>query len=113
MFKSPIAPHTHNYKNFPYTLICEVTDGFGNHFQTQILQRPEKTHKTIYSGDTTIVILQDGSKGIAKRHPDDPWNKEIAHGIAFARAAIKSYEKQIQNYKNGIVPEINIQRITK
>ncbi len=42
--------------------------------------------QVIYSGNRTVVILPDGSKGIAKCCFEDVFNKKIGHELALGRA---------------------------
>lgn len=56
----------------------------------------EKNERVIYSKNATIVILDDGSKGVARCNPDDTYNKTIGIKIAYTRAKIKSLEKQLK-----------------
>ncbi|MFC0903736.1 hypothetical protein ACFHWD_03410 [Clostridium sp. MT-14] len=56
-----------------------------------------KSEKIIHSDNRTIVILNDGSKGIAKCNPDDEYNKTKGIKIAYIRAKIKSLNKELKN----------------
>jgi hypothetical protein len=58
--------------------------------------RPRITHRTIYSKKATIVILPDGTKGVAKCAPDDVYNEEKGHTIALKRAMIKKLNKELK-----------------
>jgi hypothetical protein len=57
---------------------------------------PERTQKVIHSKNATIVILDDGSKGIAKCCKDDEYNKTTGIKIAYTRAKIKSLQKELK-----------------
>jgi hypothetical protein len=56
----------------------------------------EKKERVIHSGNRTIVILDDGSKGISKCSPDDKYDKLKGIKIAYNRAKIKSLEKELK-----------------
>lgn len=56
----------------------------------------EKKEKVIINGKATIVILDDGTKGIAKCCPDDTFNEITGIKIAFIRAKIKSLKKELE-----------------
>lgn len=58
--------------------------------------RPRITHRTIYNKKATIVILSDGTKGVAKCAPDDTYNEEKGHSIALKRAMIKKLNKELK-----------------
>lgn len=87
---------THLHEILPYTFNSIVTLPSGEIIQKQHLKGSASTYKVIYNGDVTIVILEDGSKGVAKRNPNDKYNKQIGHDIAHNRARIKSLHKQIE-----------------
>jgi hypothetical protein len=57
---------------------------------------PEKIGKVIYNNNATIVILNDGSKGVAKCCPNDIFDKTIGIKIAYNRAKIKSLQKELK-----------------
>lgn len=97
---------THNHEILPYTFNSVVTLPSGEVIQKQLIKGEGKTYKVIYNGDVTIVILSDGSKGIARRNPKDTHNRQIGHDIAHARARIKKAEKEIREIsKNQHVEE--------
>lgn len=56
-----------------------------------------KSERVIHSGNRTIVILNDGSKGMAKCSPDDEYDKTKGIKIAYIRAKIKSLNKELKN----------------
>jgi hypothetical protein len=56
----------------------------------------EKKEHVIHHGNRTIVILDDGSKGIAKCSPEDTYDKLTGIKIAYHRAKIKSLEKELK-----------------
>lgn len=56
----------------------------------------ERLEKVIHSGNRTIVILDDGTKGISKCSPEDEYNKLKGIKIAYTRAKIKSLQKELK-----------------
>jgi len=60
-----------------------------------------KKCKTIHNGTTTIVILDDGSKGVAKLNPKDTFKAETGQGIAYYRAKIKQAENRLELLYSG------------
>lgn len=88
---------THLHEILPYTFNCIVTNPNGEVIQKQLIKGKTGTYKVIYNDDVTVVILSDGSKGVAKRNPKDTYNRQIGHDIAHARAKIKKLEKEIKS----------------
>jgi len=76
------------------------TDNDGNILKAGGFNLPERNSKVIHSGNATIVILDDGSKGIAKCDPDDKYDKTKGIKIAYNRAKIKSLTKEIKKLYN-------------
>jgi hypothetical protein len=56
----------------------------------------EKNEKVIHNKNATIVILDDGCKGVAKCSPEDEFNKTTGIKIAYLRAKIKSLQKELK-----------------
>ena len=56
----------------------------------------DKKELVIHNGKATIVILDDGSKGVAKCCPEDEYNKLTGIKIAYIRAKIKSLQKELK-----------------
>lgn len=52
--------------------------------------------KIIFNGDVTIAILKCGTKGIAKRMPEDDYDAEKGVRIAVTKALIKKIEKKLK-----------------
>lgn len=49
-------------------------------------QNTLETLKIIRNGPATVVIFSDGSKGVAKCHPNDEYNAEFGFLLAYTRA---------------------------
>lgn len=56
----------------------------------------EKNQRIIFSGNATIVFLDDGTKGVAKCCPEDDFNETKGIKIAYLRAKIKSMQKELK-----------------
>ncbi|TPG68569.1 hypothetical protein EEL31_08590 [Brevibacillus laterosporus] len=52
--------------------------------------------KVIQNDRVTIVILSDGSKGVSKCLPQDTYDATKGYDIAFIKANIKSFRKQLK-----------------
>jgi len=53
-------------------------------------------YKVILNDRVTVVILSDGSKGIAKCLPEDEYDQQKGIEIAFTKAQIKSLNKKLK-----------------
>jgi len=59
-----------------------------------------KSERIIHNDMATIVILDDGSKGVSKCMPEDEYNKIKGIKIAYLRAKIKSLHKELKTLLN-------------
>lgn len=87
--------YTHIHEILPYTFNGMVKTSKGTILAKQYITGGKKEYKVIYNDDITIVILSDGSKGVAKRNSTDQYCKQIGHDIAYNRAEIKRLRKEI------------------
>jgi hypothetical protein len=87
---------TYIYEILPYMSNATVKLPNGELLEEQHVIKDAEKYKLIFNNDTTIVILNDGSKGIAKRNPIDNYDTQIGYEIAYCRAKIKSFEKEIK-----------------
>jgi len=55
----------------------------------------ENKEKIIHNGNTTIIILNDGTKGVAKCSSSDGYNRTTGIKIAYLRAKIESLQKEL------------------
>lgn len=55
---------------------------------------PSERYTIIYSKNATIVILEDGCKGISKCDPEDVFSRRLGEEIAYGRAKAKSLKKK-------------------
>lgn len=58
----------------------------------------EGVKKYIISKKAVIVFLEDGSKGVAKCHPDDTFDANKGYKLAHARAKMNQLEKDFRHY---------------
>jgi len=85
-----------NYIQQPYTaqwIVNSNKDNISKSMTTEVTKFP---FKIIHNGNTTIAILEDGSKGIAKCLESDTYDKQKDMEIACYKALVKSYQKQIK-----------------
>jgi hypothetical protein len=90
-----IPQYTHHYEILPYTYNSIITMN-GEIIDKQSYTNDSSKYKVIYNGNTTIVILEDGSKGIAKRNPKDEYDKFLGYKIAMKRAQIAKLQKELE-----------------
>ena len=62
----------------------------------QVIDSGTESYKLIINGNTTIVILDDGSKGIAKCLDSDVYDMDKGIDIAYTKAIIKSSQKKLK-----------------
>jgi len=74
----------------------ERTNLLPNHVKDGSFTIKEKKERIIHSNNRTIVILNDGTKGIAKCMPTDTYDKLKGVKIAYLRAKIESLQKELQ-----------------
>ena len=84
-------------------------------FKSKTKSNNVKSIKHIINGTTTIVILEDGKKGIAKLHPSDEFDEFVGFEIAYKRALgiydknIINKSKQLSKYTNDeLIEELKI-----
>lgn len=63
----------------------------------------EKTERVIHHNNITIVILDDGSEGMAKCDSSHKFDKTTGIKIAYYKAKIKSMQRSLEK----IISEIN------
>ena len=62
----------------------------------QTIDSGNESYKLIINGNTTIVILDDGCKGVAKCLSSDEYDLDKGVDIAYTKAMIKSYQKKLK-----------------
>lgn len=84
----------YTYEYLPYKVTCKVTHN-GKVTQKEI-DSENFSYKVIANGNTVIVILNDGIKGIAKCIPNDKYDFNKGVDISYNKALIKRYQKELK-----------------
>ena len=74
----------------------EVREYFKEHVEE--IKTDEDVKRIIYSDKVTVVILNSGIKGISKCLENDTYNKEIGYRVAYLKAKIKEFNKELKRY---------------
>lgn len=74
----------------------EVREYFKEHVEE--IKTDEDVKRIIYSDKVTVVILNSGIKGIAKCLENDTYNKETGYRVAYLKAKIKEFNKELKRY---------------
>nr|DAX85836.1 MAG TPA: hypothetical protein [Caudoviricetes sp.] len=74
----------------------EVREYFKEHVEE--IKTDEDVKRIIYSDKVTVVILNSGIKGVAKCLENDTYNKEIGYRVAYLKAKIKEFNKELKRY---------------
>jgi hypothetical protein len=80
----------------PFIINFKVTDK-NNKITYQTVNTEHLKYKLIINGTTTVVILKDGSKGVSKCLPTDIYDRDKGIDIAYKKALIKSYQKELND----------------
>ena len=84
----------YTYNMIPHKINWEITHN--GEVINQIIDSGNESYKLIINGNTTIVILDDGCKGIAKCMESDEYNMDKGIDIAYTKAVIKSSQKKLK-----------------
>ena len=74
----------------------EVKEYFKEHIEE--IKTDEDVKRVIYSDKVTVVILNNGIKGIAKCLEEDEYDKKVGYRIAYLKAKIKEMNKELKRY---------------
>ena len=74
----------------------EVKEYFKEHIEE--IKTDEDVKRVIYSDKVTVVILNNGIKGIAKCLEEDEYDKKVGYRIAYLKAKIKEMNKELKSY---------------
>ena len=74
----------------------EVKEYFKEHIEE--IKTDEDVKRVIYSDKVTVVILNNGIKGIAKCLEEDEYDKKIGYRIAYLKAKVKEMNKELKGY---------------
>lgn len=83
------------YEYQPYN-ITVIEKEHGEVISVSNIQEELFTAKVIRNNQVTIVILPDGSKGIAKCNPSDKYDENLGLSIAWKRAFINQLQEEIK-----------------
>lgn len=72
------------------------TDTFTNETNYNIFYVPTSRGTIIHQDTATIVILEDGSKGVAKCGNKDAFSRKTGLKIAYDRAMIQHLQREIE-----------------
>lgn len=86
------------------TIICElqptsytwITKSNNEVIDIQSFTNSASKFKVIFNNNATVVILEDGSRGVAKLNPKDKFDINKGLDIAYKRAKLKSIEKELE-----------------
>lgn len=74
----------------------EVKEYFKEHIEE--IKTDEDVKRVIYSDKVTVVILNNGIKGIAKCLEEDEYDKKVGYRIAYLKAKVKEMNKELKRY---------------
>lgn len=74
----------------------EVKEYFKEHIEE--IKTDEDVKRVIYSDKVTVVILNNGIKGIAKCLEEDEYDKKVGYRIAHLKAKVKEMNKELKRY---------------
>ena len=84
----------YTYEMIPHKINWKIKHN--NEVIDQIIDSGSESYKLIINGNTTIVILDDGCKGIAKCMESDEYDMDKGIDIAYTKAIIKSSQKKLK-----------------
>ena len=92
--KSKSINKVYTYEMIPHKINWKITHN--GEIIDQVIDSGNESYKLITNGNTTIIILDDGCKGIAKCLPSDEYDLDRGVDIAYTEAMIKSYQKKLK-----------------
>jgi len=84
----------YTYEMIPHKINWKIT--YNGEIVNQTIDSGNESYKLITNGNTTIIILDDGCKGVAKCLPSDEYDLDRGVDIAYTKAMIKSYQKKLK-----------------
>ena len=84
----------YTYEMVPHKINWRIKHN--NEIIRQTIDSGSESYKLITNGNTTIIILDDGCKGVAKCLPSDEYDLDKGVDIAYTKAMIKSYQKKLK-----------------
>lgn len=95
--KQQIQQVTYGKHKVPVTKVIDNEKTVQDYFWVEA-----ESARIIFSGNATIVILEDGSKGVAQCHENDQFNPRIGVKIAYNRAKIISLQKEVNLIRRNL-----------
>ena len=92
--KEKPSNQVYTYEMIPHNINWVIKHN--NEIIHQVIDSGSESYKLITNGNTTIVILDDGCKGVAKCLPSDEYDLDRGVDIAYTKAMIKSYQKKLK-----------------
>ena len=84
----------YTYEMMPHKINWKITHN--GEIVNQVIDSGSESYKLITNGNTTIVILDDGCKGVAKCLSSDEYDMDKGVDIANTKAIIKSSQKKLR-----------------
>ena len=92
--KEKPSNQVYTYEMIPHNINWVIKHN--NEIIHQVIDSGSESYKLITNGNTTIVILDDGCKGVSKCLPSDEYDLDRGVDIAYTKAMIKSYQKKLK-----------------
>jgi hypothetical protein len=92
---SPSKTRVFTYEYLPYSININLFEN-DQFVKSQHQNYETEKMKVVYTGNKTIVLLSDGSKGVARCNPEDKFDDKKGLDIAFYRAWMKKIEKRLE-----------------
>jgi len=92
--KEKPSNQVYTYEMIPHKINWKITHN--GEIIHQVIDSGSESYKLITNGNTTIIILDDGCKGVAKCLPSDEFDLDKGVDIAYTKAMIKSYQKKLK-----------------
>ena len=84
----------YTYEMIPHKINWKITHN--GEIVNQTIDSGNESYKLIINNNTTIVILDDGCKGVAKCLSSDEYDMDKGVDIAYTKAIIKSSQKKLR-----------------
>jgi len=92
--KSKSTNKVYTYEMIPHKINWKITHN--GEIVNQTIDSGNESYKLIINDNTTIVILDDGCKGVAKCMESDEYDMDKGIDIAYTKAIIKSSQKKLK-----------------
>lgn len=92
--KETTINEVYTYEELPYKVNWKITNNDEVTYKT--VESEDFSFRLIINGNATIIILNDGSKGVARCMPGDKYDANKGFYLAYYRAMVKSYGRKIK-----------------